>query len=96
MTATVGRIVHVLVDPASNNGSDIAPAIITRVFSDDLVNYRILLDANGEPVWRSSAKLCADEAAARFAHAEWVKVANEGGIHGDRPTGNIAFWPARV
>ena len=34
MKPTVGRIVHVLVDPKQNNGSDVAAAVITRVWSD--------------------------------------------------------------
>jgi hypothetical protein len=44
MTPTVGRIVHVLVDPKANNGSDVAPAIITRVWNDSGVNLRVLRD----------------------------------------------------
>lgn len=33
-TASIGRIVHVIVDPASNNGSDVAPAIVVRVWGE--------------------------------------------------------------
>lgn len=70
---TVGRIVHVLVDKRSNNGADIAPAILTRVWGDAgdrwTVNYRLLLDHNTThgalQEWRTSAYLHEDEDAAR-------------------------------
>ena len=42
-----GRIVHVLVNQSVNNGADTAPAMITRVRSDEYVNLR------GRP-WRPS------------------------------------------
>lgn len=41
---SLGRIVLVPCDPAWNNGSDIAPAVVTRVWNDDVVNVRVLLD----------------------------------------------------
>lgn len=44
--ASKGRIVHVLVDPAFNGGDDVAPAVITRVWSDEMVNVRLLLDSD--------------------------------------------------
>ena len=52
---TLGRIVHVLMDPAMNNGADIAPAIITRVWSDTTVNLRVLTDSQNPPLWRTSS-----------------------------------------
>lgn len=32
MTPSIGRVVHVLVAPVTNNGSDVAPATVTRVW----------------------------------------------------------------
>lgn len=50
---TVGRIVHVPMDPTMNNGSDVAPAIITRAWSDTTVNLRVLADGDSI-LWRTS------------------------------------------
>jgi hypothetical protein len=64
---TVGRIVHVLMDPRENNGADVAPAIITRVWAheslDSLglprysVNVRVLSDTSANPELRTSIYL---------------------------------------
>lgn len=56
MTPTVGRVVQVLVDPAQNNGSDVAPAIITRVWNDRMINVKVLLDAK-DNLWQTSIQL---------------------------------------
>jgi hypothetical protein len=53
MTPTVGRIVLVPMDPAMNNGSDLAPAVITRVWEDGSVNVHVLPDGNVTE-WRTS------------------------------------------
>jgi hypothetical protein len=53
MTPTVGRIVLVPMDPAMNNGSDVAPAVITRVWDDGSVNVHVLPDGNVTE-WRTS------------------------------------------
>jgi hypothetical protein len=86
MTPSVGRIILVLVDPTKNNGSEIAPAIITRVWSETpngwCVNYKIFYDGVTIPGYASSAYLVADEQAARE---------NETAMRGTR-----AFWPPRV
>ncbi|RCG19110.1 hypothetical protein DQ384_38180 [Sphaerisporangium album] len=37
---TIGDMVHVLVDPAGNNGSDIAAGIVTRAWEPIKVNNR--------------------------------------------------------
>lgn len=56
---SIGRIVHV---PAAAlrgcemNGADVAPAVITRVWSDAMVNVRVLLDGNDTP-WKTSIAL---------------------------------------
>lgn len=65
---SLGRIVLAPVDPAINNGSDVAPALITRVWSGELVNVRVLLDSDAV-LWKTSVSLCADEDAARGMHA---------------------------
>ena len=52
---TLGRIVLVPADPAVNNGADVAPAVITRVWNDEVVNVRVLLDSDAVQ-WRTSVK----------------------------------------
>lgn len=74
---TIGRIVHVYVDGRSNNGSDLAPAIITRTWGDGVldeqhpyiaVNWRLLLDhSSNDPAtqeWRTSVNVFPDKASA--------------------------------
>lgn len=51
---SIGRIVHVSADPAMNNGATTAPAVITRVWSDTVINVRVLLDSDSVPPWRTS------------------------------------------
>lgn len=64
MVPSLGRIVLVPVDPTTNNGADVAPGIITRVWSATCVNVRVLLDAGANPTWKTSLALfdTADEA----------------------------------
>jgi hypothetical protein len=58
-TPSVGRVVHVLMDPKANNGADIAPAIITRVWSDSTINCRVLADGESM-LWRTSSTYAPD------------------------------------
>lgn len=52
-TPDVGDVVLVPVDPADNNGSPVAPALVTRVWNAATVNVRVLLD--GDAIrWRTS------------------------------------------
>lgn len=56
MKPSVGSIVHVEVPIEGNNGSTVAPGIITRVWNDRMVNVRVLLD--GPDVrWMTSVTL---------------------------------------
>ncbi|MFF7290658.1 hypothetical protein [Streptomyces griseorubiginosus] len=43
-TPSVGQIVHVAVDPAVNNGTDTAAAVICRVWSETWINVRVMED----------------------------------------------------
>jgi len=51
---SLGGIVLVPMAPNENNGSDVAPAIVVRVWSDTTVNVRIFRDNETEE-WRTSA-----------------------------------------
>lgn len=84
----LGRIVHVFVDPARNNGSDVAPAVITRVWNEQGVNLKVLLD-NPDDIWLTSVTLCENREAAEKVNS--YRVAN----NGDRYPAS-AFWPPRV
>ncbi len=70
MKPSKGRIVFVLVPPETNNGDDYAPAMITRVWSDTLVNVRVLCDSMNVE-WKTSVYLAPDEDSAR-AHGNHV------------------------
>lgn len=85
MTPAICRMVQVLVDPALNNGSDVAPAVIARVWGEaadgsHTVNLRVLYDGPAVD-WKTSASLYPDEAAARAS---------------GKTAGFAAFWPPRV
>lgn len=89
MTApALGRVVHVFVDPAHNNGSDVAPAVITRVWNEQGVNLKVLLD-NPDNIWLTSVTLCDDRESAEQVKS--YRVAD----NGDRYPA-AAFWPPRV
>ena len=85
MIPSVCRIMMMLVDPAKNNGSDVAPAIITRVWSDHLVNLRVLYDGHGTVEWMTSVGLFDTEDEARECENTY-----SGGLT------CAAFWPPRV
>jgi hypothetical protein len=95
--ATVGRIVHAIVNPADNNGSDVAPAVITRVWGEPYeadqyggnvqsVNVRILLDGH-DTDWRTSILLCAQRPS-----DDVLAAANP---YNPKGHNTVAFWPPR-
>ena len=95
-TAAVGRIVHVFADPAQNNGADVAPAMITRAWSDECVNIRVLRDGPPAPEeWQTSVSLHATREDAEAAHAQ---VAENFRAMGSEPPAvpYRAFWPPRA
>lgn len=83
MKPSIGRIVLVTGPAASSNGTDIAPAVITRVWSDTMINVTVLPDA-GAPFPATSVKLVEDEATAADINAQ-----------AEHPQ-NVAYWPPRV
>ena len=85
----VGRIVHAFVDPALNNGSGIAPAIITRVWNDEMVNVRVLVDGNSVPLWLTSVTLCANRESAGDVQSHTISST------GSRMPAAV-FWPPIV
>jgi len=61
---TIGRIVIALVDPSRNNGTDVCPAIITRVWGPTMVNVKTLNDSLANE-WLTSVTLFDTEDEAR-------------------------------
>ncbi len=64
-----GRIVFVTVDPATNNGSNEAPAVITAVWSDTIINVKVLNDGPDNE-WKTSVTLH-EEKPEDARHAAW-------------------------
>lgn len=100
---SLGRVVHVLVHPLLNNGSDVAPAVVTRVWGKThdgtgwRVNLRVWLDGtNHAHEWATSRTLHATEADARREHDELL--VRLGGLDEEHRVcvSGHAFWPARA
>jgi hypothetical protein len=89
---SLGRIVLVTVHPTTNNGADVAPAVITRVFRDDLVNVKVLLDGADGAKAMTSVGLYADREAADAARAR----RDEETPHMAEYDFTAAYWPPRV
>jgi hypothetical protein len=64
MKLSKGRIVMAGIEPTMNNGDDTCPAIITRVWSDTMVNIRLFPDGISCPV-KTSVRLYENEDDAR-------------------------------
>lgn len=84
MKASLGRIVLVTGRQVEANGTATVPAIVTRVWSDDMVNLTAFKDVAGEPLRLTSIKIHADADAA----LNWVA---------EDPNRSVAaYWPPRV
>jgi hypothetical protein len=84
MKASLGRIVLVTGKYVTANGADTAPGIVTRVWSDDLVNVSAFPDIAGEVRRCTSIKIHPDADAAMA----WVA---------EDPNRSVAaYWPPRV
>ena len=85
---SIGCVVIVRAAPALNNGATQAPAVITRVWSQQdngawTVNVRILLDASDATPAKTSISLFPDQAAADAAVPTLTDT-------------HVAWWPPRV
>lgn len=56
MIPSLGRIVHVEFYNENFNGSATHPAVVTRVWSDDCINCRVLVDGKENPFWLTSVE----------------------------------------
>lgn len=87
-TPSVGRIVLVPVDAlrVPSNGAEVLPAIITRVWSDTMVNLHVFVDAVSGTLAKTSVKLYDTPEAAE------VGAANDDRVYAELR----CFWPPRV
>lgn len=76
----LGMIVLAFCDPAANNGSDVCPAIVTRVLNDTMINLRLVPDSDAPMRSAPSVHLYTDE--------ETARAANDG-----KSFASGAFWP---
>jgi|GEM_PF-2496807 len=92
MKPSLGRIVLVAVDPKTNNGADVAPAVITRVWSDSMINVRVLLDTSEVPPSKTSITLYDSPEAMEAARVQ----RDESAPHLVGTQMHAAYWPTRV
>jgi hypothetical protein len=85
-TPALGRVVLMFVEPLLNNGSDVAPATIVRVWSDSMVNLKVRLDSGNADLWKTSVPL--------FDTREQAEASASGRVDGGAPY--AAYWPPRV
>lgn len=81
MKPSPGRIVLITGAAAVSNGATEAPAMITRVWNDTMVNLIVFPDA-AQPVVLTSVSLHPDAESAKGACIY--------------PSSNAAYWPPRV
>jgi len=78
------------VEKSYNNGAEVAPALITRVWGDDMVNLTVFGDYNS-PTFKSSAKLFATE------EEMWAWVKENTPEDHEMATNPLAcYWPPKV
>lgn len=93
MKPSLGRIVLLSgLPPTMNNGSDTAPAVITRVWSDSLINVRVLLDGVDSSPARTSVTL--HESYEAYLAERERRAADPALTHAGDYLG--AYWPPRV
>ena len=91
MKASVGRIVHVNMDPGANNSQEFSPGIIVAVWNDGtgdeaaLVNIKVFPDSDQAAIWYTSIKLYDTRGVAETARQN----------AGLPLTGIYAWWPER-
>lgn len=87
---SIGRILTAAgVPKVGNNGSDVAPAIVTAVLPGGYVNARLLLDGP-DVAWWTSRRAYDDRAAYDVANAEYVQQYPDAG-----PL-QALYWPTRT
>ena len=79
-------------DPATNNGSDVAPAMIVAVWAGGRVNLRVMEDGAGPLPWLTSAVLY--DTPEEFRAAVTRRDRDYPGLAGQPFAG--AYWPPRV
>lgn len=82
---SLGRIVIVPVTPQENNEATLAPAVITRVWSNEMINVRVLVDGS-QVLWKTSVRLFPD------ADSMWDTHTSQ---DASQPP-HAAYWPSRV
>lgn len=98
MRPSPGRIVLVFAGPGFNDGPDHAPAVITRVWGDGLINARVLWNGPAMPPpgrrdWLQHIPLYPDRDTAELAHLE-----RRAAVPGEHrpPPADAAWWPPRL
>jgi hypothetical protein len=85
--AAVGRVVHVLVDEAVNNGQDYAAATITRVCEDGTINVCVHTDGPATLIFRGIPLFAERPNLAQTASAHPSFLVTET---------SVAWWPPHV
>lgn len=88
--AALCRMVLVTVDPHANNGSDVAVAVIVRVFSDICVNLRVFRDGP-DVAWLTSIPLYPSREAMEQARERRIL----DGFMTEGTVWHAAYWPPR-